>query len=216
MVNPPTDPAALVDRRGFLRGVAGGGAAIAVASLVPAGCAPDYAEQAADGSALQALTPKQYAVVTAAAEAIVVGVPVTPGAIATGIDRELAVAGEPMLSDMRTVLTILEHGSLLALRRRRFTALSVEDRRAVLDSWATSRFNLRRAAYQAVRSFVVFFAYADDRTRPVTGFEGPWPERLELPVYPVEFGEVRARSGQGQGQALSHAEARRRRGRNVI
>lgn len=179
-----------MSRRGFLRGVAGGTAAVAVASVLPAGCAPDYGELRADGGALQTLTPKEYAVARAAAEALLVGVPVSADVVATGIDAELALAGEPMLTDMKTVLSLMEHGPLLSFRRKRFTALSPEDRRRVLDDWATSRFNLRRAAFQALKGFVIFYAYIDDSTRPLTGFPGPWPERFAIPAYEVDYGEI--------------------------
>jgi hypothetical protein len=179
-----------LDRRGFLRTAAGGSAAIVVASLLPAGCAPAYPERAAGGSALQALSPKEYAVARAAAEALLAGVPVAAEAVATAIDRELAVAGDPMRTDMKSVLKLMEHGTVLSFRRRRFTALPAADRRVILEDWATSRFNLRRAAFQAVRGFIVYFAYVDDATRSLTGFPGPWPERLALPVAPVDFGDI--------------------------
>jgi hypothetical protein len=170
--------------------MAGGSAAIAAAAILPAGCGRAYPQADAAGIELRALSEKQYAVARAAAEAIVVDVPVSPDAIAAGIDAELAVAGEPMLSDMRTVLSLMEHGTVLALQPRRFTALSPAARRRVLDDWATSRFNLRRAAYQALRGFVVYFAWVDDSTRPLTGFPGPWPELVRIPAYPVDFGEI--------------------------
>jgi hypothetical protein len=186
----PTPAPIRLDRRGFLRTAAGGTAAIAVASLLPAGCAPAYPERASDGAPLQALSPKEYAVARAAAEALLVGVPVAADAVATAIDRELAVAGEPMRTDMKTVLRLMEHGTALSFRRRRFTALPPADRREVLGDWATSRFNLRRAAFGALRGFVVYFAYVDDATRSLTGFPGPWPEKLALPVTPVDFGDV--------------------------
>jgi hypothetical protein len=179
-----------VSRRGFLRGMTGGTAAIAAASLLPAGCAPDYAERRGDGAALAALTPKEYAVARAAADAMLVGVGAEPDQIAARIDAELAVAGEPMRSDMKTVLSLMEHGTLLSFRRRRFSALSPEARREVLQDWATSRFKLRRAAFQALKGFVVFYAYIDDNTRPLTGFQGPWPERIHVPAYDVDFGEI--------------------------
>jgi hypothetical protein len=182
--------AAGVTRRGFLRTAAGGTAAVAAASLIPAGCARDYPQAHAAGVSLQVLTPKQYAVARATAEALVVGVPVPPDTIAAGIDAELALAGDPVLSDMRTVLTLMEHGTLLSLRPRRFTALSPAARRAVLDDWSRSRFNLRRAAYQALRGFVVYFAWVDDATRPLSGFPGPWPEYVDVAAYPVDYGEV--------------------------
>lgn len=179
-----------VSRRGFLRGVAGGTAAVAVASLLPAGCAPEYGERRSDGESLRALTPKEHAVARAAAEAMLVGVPVSPEAVADGIDAELAVAGEPMLTDMKTVLSLMEHGPLLSFRRHRFSALSADARREVLEDWATSRLKLRRAAFQALKGFIVFFGYIDDGTRPITGFEGPWPERFDIPAYEVDFGEI--------------------------
>jgi hypothetical protein len=179
-----------LDRRGFLQTVAGGSAAVAVAALIPNGCAPAYPERAADGASLQALSPKEYAVARATAEALLVGVPVTAAAVATAIDRELALAGEPMRGDMKTVLKLIEHGTVLSFRRHRFTALSPAARRQVLEDWATSRFKLRRAAFQALRGFVVYFAYVDDATRSLTGFPGPWPEKLAVPVTPVDFGDV--------------------------
>jgi hypothetical protein len=180
-----------VSRRGFLRTAAGGTAAVAVASLLPAGCGRAYPQAAAAGVRLQALSEKEYAVARAAAEALLPGVPVSPDLVAAGIDAELAVAGDPMQTDMKTVLTLMEHGPALALRPRRFTALSPTARLAVLDSWARSRLNLRRAAYQALRGFVVYFAYTQDRTRSQTGFPGPWPERIAIPPYAVDFGEIR-------------------------
>jgi len=179
-----------MDRRGFLRLTAGGGAAIAVASLLPAGCARDYPQAEAAGVSLRSLTDKEYAVARAAAEALLVDVPVAPDAVARGIDAELAVAGEPMKSDMKTVLKLIEHGTLLSFKPKRFTALSAAQRRAVLDDWATSRIALRRGAFQALKGFVVFFAYIDDGTRGLTGFPGPWPERTAIAAYPVDFGDV--------------------------
>jgi hypothetical protein len=177
-------------RRGFLRAAAGGTAAVGAASLIPAGCARDYPQASSDGVRLESLTEKEYAVARAAAEALLVDVPVRADVVATRIDRELAIAGEPMRTDMKTVLRLMEHGTILSVRGRRFSALSAAARRAVLEDWATSRFNLRRAAFQALRGFILYFAYIDDATRAVTHFPGPWPERQALPVTPVDFGEV--------------------------
>lgn len=189
--HPSSDgPVPALSRRGFLRGTAGGTAAVAAAALVPAGCGRSYPQADAAGASLQALSPKEFAVVRAAAEALLPGVPVEPGAVAAAIDAELAVAGEPMRSDMKTVFSLMEHGTLLSLRTRRFTALAPEARLAVLDDWARSRFNLRRAAYQALRGFVLYFAWIDDATRAHTRFPGPWPERVQVPVYPVDFGGI--------------------------
>lgn len=179
-----------MDRRGFLRTAAGGTAVVAAASLLPAGCSREYPQASAAGVDLKSLSPKEYAVARAAAEAMLVNVPVAPDAVARGIDAELALAGDPMRSDMKTVLRLMEHGPALSLRPRRFTALTPAQRRAVLEDWATSRFNLRRAAYQALKGFVVFFAWSDPATRPLTGFQGPWTERVLIPAYPVDYGDI--------------------------
>ncbi len=179
-----------LDRRSFLRATAGGTAAIAAASLLPAGCARDYPAAGADGVELAALTPKEYAVARAAAEAMLAGVPVEPATVAQRIDHELAAVGDPIRTDMKTVLGIIQHATPLGGHLRRFTALTPASRLMYLNGWARSRFELRRAAFQALKGFVHYFAYMDDRTRPLTGFEGPWPERMALPVTPVDYGEI--------------------------
>ena len=179
-----------LDRRGFLRMSAGGAAAIALASALPAGCAADYPQAESDGVDLQALTPKEYAVARAAAEALLVGVPVDPAVVARRIDRELALVGDPVREDMKTVLGLMEHLTFLGGRLRRFTALDTPARLAYLHGWRESRFNLRRGAFQAVRAFVYFYAYSDDATRPLTRFTGPWRERISIPATPIDFGEV--------------------------
>lgn len=179
-----------LDRRGFLRGSAGGLAAIALASALPAGCVRTYPQAAADGVTLRSLSPKEYAVARAAAEAILVDLPVAPGAVAAAIDAELAAAGEPVRSDMKSVLGLIEHLTFLGGRRLRFTALEPEQRLAYLRGWSRSRFNLRRGAYQALHGFVTYFTYIRDETRPLTGFDGPWPERVRIAATPVDFGEI--------------------------
>lgn len=186
----PPDRGRPLDRRGFLRSTAGGGAAIALASALPAGSLRAYPAAQRDGVRLQALSPKEYAVARAAAEALLVDVPADPAEVARSVDADLAAVGDPILGDMRTVFTLIEHLTPLGLHIRPFTALDLEDRRAYLMTWARSRFNLRRAAFQAARGFLYFNTYLREETWPVTGFPGPWPERFQLPVPPVDFGEI--------------------------
>lgn len=157
---------------------------------MPAGCSADYPQATADGAKLVALTDKEYAVVRAAAEALLAGVPAEPARIAGSIDRELELAGDPVRSDFKAMLGLIEHLTLLQLRRRTFTELPAEARLRYLESWATSRIALRRGAYQALRGFVVYFAWIDDSTRPLTGFDGPFPERVAVPATAVDFGEI--------------------------
>jgi hypothetical protein len=183
-------PVSPLNRRGFLRASAGGSAAITLAALLPAGCARDYPESTQDNADLKALTPKEYAAARAAAEALLVGVPVSATTVAKRIDQELAWVGEPIRTDVKTVLSLTEHLTLLGGRTRRFTALRPEERLAYLGTWRDSRLQLRRAAYQALKGFVYYFAYIDDATRSITRFPGPWPERVKIPVTPIDFGEI--------------------------
>jgi hypothetical protein len=179
-----------IDRRGFLRGTAGGAAAIALASWLPTGCAADYPQSTQDGIALQSLTPKEYAIARAAVEALLVGVPVSAKTVAERIDRELALVGDPVRTDFKTLLGLIEHLTLLGGRVRRFTSLTTEERLKYLRGWSHSRFNLRRGGFYGLKGFVYYFAYIDPATRPLTGFEGPWPERMKLPVTPIDFGPI--------------------------
>lgn len=178
-----------LDRRGFLRASAGAGAAAALAALLPVGCAPGSAG-AQQAAGLASLTVGELRTARAAAEALVGGLPVSSDAIALRLDRELALVGGPIERDMKTVLRLMERLTPLGGHLRRFSELSPEDRLAYLHTWRDSRFSLRRAAFNAVRSFVYFFAYADPATWTLTGFPGPWPGRVDIPAYPVDFGGV--------------------------
>ena len=180
-----------IDRRGFLQTATGGTVAIAVASLLPAGCSADYPQADDDGATLATFSAKEYAVLRAAAEALLEGAPVAPESVALAIDAELAAVGEPILSDMKNVLRLIEHLTILGLHRRTFTELEPAERLAYLDGWARSRLALRRGAYQAVRGFVQYFAYIQPETRGLTGFEGPLGETVVVPpVRDVDYGEV--------------------------
>lgn len=142
------------------------------------------------GAGPRALTRKEHAVVGAAAEALLVGVPVNASELADRVDAELALIGDPVLSDVKAVLGLLEHLTILGGRLRPFTRLDPAERLAYLQGWGTSRFNLRRASYQAIRTLVHFYGWSEDATRPLTGYQGTWPERRDIPAYPVDFGGV--------------------------
>ncbi|HEX6063726.1 MAG TPA: hypothetical protein VFZ04_05860 [Longimicrobiales bacterium] len=187
---PFSDTPDRLTRRSFLRTAAGGSAAIALAAALPAGCARTYPQAGRDNADLKALTPKEYAVARAAAEALLVGVPVSATTVAKRIDQEVAWVGEPIRTDMKTVLALMEHLTPLGGRVKRFTNLEPKQRLAYMYTWRDSSLQLRRAAYQALKGFVYYFAYIDDATRGLTGFTGPWTERSKLPVKPVDFGEV--------------------------
>lgn len=177
-----------IDRRGFLRTTAGGGVALALASLLP-GCG--RAADAQGSTDLRSFTAAEFETMRAAAEALLLGgAAVDPAALAHRIDRELWLVGGAIEEDMRTVLQLLERLTFLGGRVRRFSDLDAEERLAYLHTWRDSRFNLRRASFNAVKSFVYFFAYSDPSTWAMTGFPGPWPGRVNVPVPAVDFGEI--------------------------
>ncbi|HUF11694.1 MAG TPA: hypothetical protein VMN78_01175 [Longimicrobiales bacterium] len=178
-----------IDRRGFLRSTAGGGVAIGLAALLP-GCGREASAGAAAAGELRSLTGKEFEVARAAAEALLVGVPIDPSAIATRLDYELWAVGGAIEEDVRTVLQLLEHLTPLGGRLRRFTELNPTERLAYLETWRNSRFNLRRASFNAIKSFVYFFAYADPAMWAATGFPGTWPGRIPVGIPPIDFGEV--------------------------
>lgn len=179
-----------IDRRGFLRSTAGGGLAIALAAVLP-GCNREAGAQGVRASDLRSLTVSEYETARAAAEALLAGGPgVDAGALALRLDWELWAAGGAIEEDMRTVLQLLERLTPLGGRLRRFSELTSEERLAYLHGWRNSRFNLRRASFNAIKSFVYFFAYADPATWSYTGFPGPWPGRVRVPIPAVDFGEI--------------------------
>ena len=179
-----------IDRRGFLRSTAGGGLAIALASILP-GCNREAGAQGVRASDLRSLTLSEYETARAAAEALLVGGPdVDPGAIALRMDYELWAVGGAVEEDMRTVLQLLERLTPLGGRLRRFSQLDVEERLAYLHGWRNSRFNLRRASFNAIKSFVYFFAYSDPATWAYTGFPGTWPGRVRVAIPRIDFGEI--------------------------
>ena len=193
---PPEDrPQAVLppglDRRGFLRTTAGGGLALALASVLP-GCGRDATAQGVTGQDLRSLTLAEYETARAAAEALLIGAPdvIDPAAIALRMDYELWAAGGAIQEDMRTVLQLIERLTPLGGRLRRFSELDPQERLVYLHSWRDSRFNLRRASFNAVKAFVYFFAYADPATWPVTRFPGPWPGRVRVAVPRIDFGEI--------------------------
>jgi hypothetical protein len=180
----------LLNRRAFLRNTAGGSAAIALASLLPAGCSADYPQATQDEAQLRSLTEKEYAITRSAAEVLLSEVPVEPGVVAARIDQELAAAGEPMSKDFKAVLGLIEHLTLLSGHTHRFTRLPPGQRLEYLQDWGKSRFALRRAAFFAFKGFIYYFAYIDPATRAITRFPGPWPERVKVAAHPVDFGPI--------------------------
>lgn len=94
--------------------------------------------------------------------------------IASGVDSFLA-GGDPFDAEqLRMALTVLEHAAAPGLYWRRFSRLSLEERRAALGRWERSSIALFRQIFQALRRLALYAWYADPRSWDSIGYDGPW------------------------------------------
>ena len=158
---------AALDRRAFLR-LAGLAAA---AGLLPSGCGDATPALAPPpGLSLRFLTPRTYAVFTAAT-ARIVG-PAGAQRIRTrrldpGARAEAFLASAPTLAPtLRQALLVLEFGvpPLLA-KLRPFSALAGEAQDAILRELMSSRFATKRLLFGGVRSLALLACYGDPVSR---------------------------------------------------
>jgi hypothetical protein len=172
---PPALPE--LSRRAFLsRSLRAAGVLAAVPGLAPA-CAPAPARPAPAG--LLVLRPGEWAVLDAAADALIPrGGAFALGAadvdLAARADRFLAAQSPELVGGLRGALLLLEWGGgLLAGRPGRFSRLSPEDRAAVMAA-LPRRFGLARQVFAGLKQLCGLLFYADPRSWPALGYDGPW------------------------------------------
>jgi hypothetical protein len=175
-----TSPAELevmrLGRRTVLRvlGVAGLGA------ILPAGCAGVPSGLAPPpGASLAVLSPRTYAVMTAAAMRVVGpkgAALVADRSIDVGLLADAWLARTPAIGGpIGQALLLLEFGVWpLVAKLRPFTALDGDGQDAVLRACMTSRLETMRAVFRGVRSLAMLTFYGADASRPLTGFPGPF------------------------------------------
>lgn len=124
---------------------------------------------------------REYAVLRAVAARLVPGGPEHPGANELGVparvDRELAFHPPRLAADVSDALRLVEWWPL-ATRLSRFTGLEPAEQDALLSGMATSRFALRRTAFQGLKFLVLFFHYTQEPAWAGTGYGGPWVPRV--------------------------------------
>ncbi len=149
--------AAQLSRRAFLRWVG----AAAAAGALPAGCgdAPQ-AFAPPPGLALHALTPRSYAVLSAAAERVV-GAPGAERVRSRAVDParhadEFLAPSPALASVIQQALLALEFGFFPLLGKLRpFTQLDAAGRDRILNELMTSRLALKRLVFKGVRSLAL-------------------------------------------------------------
>jgi len=161
-------------RRGFLR-LAGAGAAfsgLAGLRTVPAA--------AAEGETPAGFfSPGEREILTQVAERIVDGgeggAPAVrdTGTVLT-IDALCSSLDPALTGPLPALLQAVEYGPFVfQLRFQRFTQMTAADQDASLAGWMSSRFALRRQAFQALRNLSFLGYYSQEETWPLIGYAGP-------------------------------------------
>ncbi len=185
-------------RRDFLRRAAYGTAALTVAGWLPSGCA-GYQDlvRPEEAATLRFFDARQMAIFRAVAKRMIPdeeGWPTVEEArVAELVDEELALWRNepplsPVLDDLKLLLSLVEHATLLDGHVSRFTRLAPEAQDDVLASWEASSIEVRRVGFQALKNLVVFTYYDDDRTFAKLSYAGPWHKHTpQAPlIYPIQ------------------------------
>jgi hypothetical protein len=167
-----------VSRRRFLRRTLLGGALLALGATVLRHLS-GYSLDAETRGRLLALSPKQFLVLRAILRRILAaderGAP-DPEivGVALSVDRYLALLPDELASDVRALIELVEHSpALFDARLSRFTHLDEAGQDAVLRGWESSRIELRRRGFQALKSLAMMGYYGDPRAYALLDYRGP-------------------------------------------
>jgi hypothetical protein len=140
------------------------------------------------------LAPREWAFLAAAADALFpAGGAVTPSGSEAGIpaytDRYVASVPATTRRLMRLLLFLVEHATLLfpappPWGRRRFSALSAEQRVAALEGWRTSRLFPRRLVFASLRALLTMGYFAHPRVLRELGLA---PYAIATPVVEADL-----------------------------
>jgi hypothetical protein len=114
---------------------------------------------------LEALEPRAFQVLVAFASRVITASGSNPVTIAHGADHTLSYALPETQEAINKLLGLFENalpGLLFDGRLQPFTRLSAQAQDAVLESWRTSRIELRRTGYQALRKLVLAAYYMEE------------------------------------------------------
>ena len=96
--------------------------------------------------------------------------------LAAGVDRFMADSNPVTAEQFRMALLVLEHaGGASPVRTTRFSRRSVEERRAILERWRTSRIGVKRQIYQGMHKVTFFTWYSHPDSFASTGYDREFP-----------------------------------------
>ena len=140
------------------------------------------------------LSAREQAFVRAAADAVFPsGGPIPYSGTEAGalahVDRFLAGIGARTRLLIRLLFVLLEHATLVfpapgPTGFRRFSALSLAQRQAVLDGWGRSRLGPRRLVFQSLRALVTMAYFASPAVLRAIGLA---PFAIETPVVDADL-----------------------------
>jgi hypothetical protein len=142
-------------------------------------------EVGAPREALLSLRPERFQVLVAFAARAITVKSADPVKIAHGVDQLLSYATPEARDDVNALLGLFENalaGLLLDLRGLPFTRLTAESQDRVLEAWRSSRVQLRRSGYQALRQLCLVTYYADESSWDAIPYRPP--SGLNAMAYP--------------------------------
>jgi hypothetical protein len=129
---------------------------------------------------LRALDERTFSVLAAFAERVAPGGGAFPAAsgvqVAEKVDALLATCAPGMVAEIKQALLLFDNalaGLLLDQRPSTFTACDPATQDAILESWKSSRLDLRRRVYKALRGLCAGAYYGSPEVYAAIGYPGP-------------------------------------------
>src|SRR5262244_777148 len=198
-----------VGRRGFLKkGIFGG----AILALGGAGFLVSRRSRTIPlpPEGLKVLDATEYAVLTAIASRLVPGGEGFPSIAEVGVglnaDEILARTEPAAAAEVKQLLKLFENalaGFIFSARIRPFTQLPPEEQDQVLEEWQSSRLEIRRTGFTALRTLVLASYFGSPLSWPAVHYPGP-PPGFHQPDAPVWRGGGEKRP---DGNGVFHPEA---------
>lgn len=129
---------------------------------------------------LVALDPRTFSVLAAFAERVAPGGGAFPAAsgvsVAEKVDALLGTCAPAMVAEIKQALLLFDNalaGLFLDGRPSTFTACDAATQDAILESWKSSRLDLRRRVYKALRGLCAGAYYGSPECYAAIGYPGP-------------------------------------------